>query len=625
MSQLSTNGYKLFIAEKPSLARAVADVLPKPHQKGDGFIRAGNGDIVSWCIGHLLEQAPPDSYDERYKKWQINDLPIIPENWILLPKSSTQKQFNILVGLIEQATEIVHVGDPDREGQLLIDEVLNYCQIPAEKRHLVQRCLISDLNASAVEKSLNNLRSNRDFIPLSTSALARARADWLYGINMSRLCTIKGQNRGYKGVLSIGRVQTPVLGLVVRRDLEIENFVSKPFYEVFAIIQTKNQEVFKAKWQPSEACTPYQDEEGRLLVKALAENVCERIKNQPALIDNVSNKKKELAPPMPFNLSSLQIEMAKKHGLSAQDVLDVCQSLYEKHKLITYPRSDCRFLPEEHLQQIDGVIAAISNNCSSLQDAIVNADLKIRTKIWNDKKVEAHHAIIPTLRKADTQRLSRNEFAVYTMVATQYLAQFYPNYRYAELQIDVDIAGGKFIAKATKMLAEGWKQLFKNNQSANTEESEPLLTKPVKKGEQALCIDAELISKETSPPKPFSDATLLSAMTGIARFVNDPEIKKILRETDGLGTEATRAGIIELLFKREFLTRQGKTIRSTDVGRQLINMLPTAMTVPDMTAHWESQLDAISQKSFSYHQFMGELTESIYQLIGKLTNVRFSR
>ncbi|WP_392551567.1 DNA topoisomerase III [Orbus wheelerorum] len=625
MSQISTNGYKLFIAEKPSLARAVADVLPKPHQKGDGFIRVGNGDIVSWCIGHLLEQAPPDSYNERYKKWQISDLPIIPQSWVLLPKNSTQKQFNVLVGLIGKATEIVHVGDPDREGQLLIDEVLNYCKIPNDKLRLVKRCLISDLNASAVEKSLNNLRDNYDFVPLSTSALARARADWLYGINMSRLCTIKGQNRGYKGVLSIGRVQTPILGLVVRRDLDIENFVSKPFYEVFAIIQTKHQETFKAKWQPSEACAPYQDEEGRLLIKALAENVCERIKNQPAFIENVSNKKKELAPPMPFNLSALQIEMAKKLGLSAQDVLDTCQSLYEKHKLITYPRSDSRFLPEEHLQQIDGIIAAISNNCTNLQDAILNADLKIRTKVWNDKKVEAHHAIIPTLRKADTTRLNHNEFAVYTMVATQYLAQFYPNYRYAELQIDVDIVGGKFIAKANQMLAEGWKVLFKNTQNVNAEESEPLLTKLVKKGEQALCIDAELISKETSPPKPFSDATLLSAMTGIARFVNDPEIKKILRETDGLGTEATRAGIIELLFKREFLTRQGKTIRSTEIGRQLINMLPTVMTVPDMTAHWESQLDAISQKSFSYHQFMGELTQSIYQLIEKLTNIRFNR
>lgn len=620
----SDHSFRLFIAEKPSLARAIADVLPKPHQKGEGFIRVGNGDMISWCIGHLLEQAPPDQYDIRYKKWQISDLPIIPATWKLLPKGSTQKQFTILTRLIGQAHEIIHAGDPDREGQLLIDEVLNYCQISTEQRRLVKRCLINDLNPSAVLKSLDNLRSNHDFVALSTSALARARADWLYGINMSRLCTIKGQNSGYKGVLSIGRVQTPILGLVVRRDIEIKNFVSKPFYEVFAIIQTSHNETFKAKWQPSEACAPYQDEEGRVLLKKLAENVCHRICQQPALITNVSNKKKELAPPMPFNLSALQIEMARKMGLSAQEVLDVCQSLYEKHKLITYPRSDCRFLPEEHIKQIDSVIAALDQNSETLKEIITHADLTIRTKTWNDKKVEAHHAIIPTARKMDTRQLTSKELAIYLTIATQYLAQFYPNYRYNELQIDVEIVKGKFVAKANQMLAMGWKVLFQQpNATTTPEESEPLLTHLVKKGEQALCIDAELIEKETTPPKPFNDATLLSAMTGIARFVTDPEIKKILRETDGLGTEATRAGIIELLFKRAFLTRQGKTIRATAIGHQLINQLPSVMTLPDMTAHWESQLEAISHKSLTYYTFMDQLTESVNQLISKLKSIRF--
>ena len=254
------HSYRLFIAEKPSLARAIADVLPKPHHKGNGFIKASNGDVVSWCIGHLLEQATPEVYDERYKKWILNDLPIVPEKWIIIPKKSTEKQFNTLVELIKSAAQIVHAGDPDREGQLLVDEVLNYCQLSSEKRKAIQRCLISDLNASAVEKSLEQLRSNQDFIPLSTSALARARADWLYGMNMSRVCTLMGQRSGYRGVLSIGRVQTPILGLVVRRDLEIAKFVPKPFYEVYAILQTKYNETFKAKWQPSEACAPYQDE-----------------------------------------------------------------------------------------------------------------------------------------------------------------------------------------------------------------------------------------------------------------------------------------------------------------------------------------------------------------------------
>lgn len=623
----SNEPYRLFIAEKPSLARAIADVLPKPHQKGNGFIKASNGDIVSWCIGHLLEQATPEIYDERYKKWALEDLPIVPEKWILMPKSSTEKQFNTLVELIKSAEQIVHAGDPDREGQLLVDEVLNYCQLPPEKRKTIQRCLISDLNASAVEKSLEQLRSNQDFIPLSTSALARARADWLYGMNMSRVCTLVGQRSGYRGVLSIGRVQTPILGLVVRRDLEIAQFVPKPFYEVYAILQTKDNETFKAKWQPSEACEPYQDEEGRVLVKGLAENVCQRIKDQTGTIDKVSNKKKELAPPMPFNLSALQIEMAKRNGLSAQDVLDICQSLYEKHKLITYPRSDCRFLPEEHLTQINGVKSAIENNCSALQLAINNADFTLRSKAWNDKKVEAHHAIIPTLRKVRTESLSSNELAVYQVIATQYLAQFYPAYKYAELQIDVDINGGKFISKANQMLDEGWKVLFrsKNYQAENdtdNSDNNGLLTKLVKKGESVLCIDTELLSKETQPPRPFTDAALLSAMTGIARFVKDPEIKKILRETDGLGTEATRAGIIELLFKRQFLTRQGKSIRSTKVGQNLILSLPESVSMPDMTAHWELQLEEISKKEFSYQQFMYQLNSSLLTLVEQLKNSR---
>lgn len=623
----SNQSYRLFIAEKPSLARAIADVLPKPHQKGTGFIKAANGDIVSWCIGHLLEQATPEVYDERFKKWVIDDLPIVPEKWVLMPKGSTKSQFDILVELIKSADQIVHAGDPDREGQLLVDEVLNYCQLPPDKRKAIKRCLISDLNASAVEKSLEQLRCNQDFIPLSTSALARARADWLYGINMSRLCTLVGQRGGYRGVLSIGRVQTPILGLVVRRDLDIEKFVPKPFYEVFAILQTQHNETFKAKWQPSEACAPYQDEEGRVLVKALAENVCRRIKDQTGIVEKVSNKKKEVAPPMPFNLSALQIEMAKKNGLSAQDVLDICQSLYEKHKLITYPRSDCRFLPEEHLTQITSVKSAIENNCSDLKSAIENADFSLRTKAWNDKKVEAHHAIIPTQRKARMENLNDNEKLVYQVIATQYLAQFYPVYKYAELQIDVDIQGGKFIARATQMLDAGWKVLFgtktlQTDQAEADLENNGLLTKLVKKGEAVQCIDAELISKETQPPKPFNDATLLSAMTGIARFVKDPEIKKILRETDGLGTEATRAGIIELLFKRQFLTRQGKSIRATPVGRKLILSLPDIMSIPDMTAHWERQLDEISKKAFSYQQFMGELNHSLLDLVEKLKNTR---
>lgn len=246
---------RLFIAEKPSLARAIADALPKPHKKEQGCIRCANGDIVTWCIGHLLEQVEPDAYDERYKKWNMADLPIIPQQWQLRPRKSSSQQLTVVRKLLKEATQIIHAGDPDREGQLLVDEVIDYCKVPKSKKETVQRLLISDLNLSAVKRALQGLRSNREFIPLSVSALARSRADWLYGMNMSRAYTLLGKKAGYQGVLSVGRVQTPVLGLVVRRDEEIEHFIPHDYFTLDALIPYQNgTEHFdiRARWKPSE-------------------------------------------------------------------------------------------------------------------------------------------------------------------------------------------------------------------------------------------------------------------------------------------------------------------------------------------------------------------------------------
>ncbi|MCF1439949.1 MAG: DNA topoisomerase, partial [Shewanella sp.] len=234
----------LYIAEKPSLGRAIADVLPKPHKKHEGYIEVGNGDLVSWCIGHLLEQAPPDAYDDKYKSWKMDDLPIIPQQWQLTPKSSSRSQLAVLRKLVKQADTLVHAGDPDREGQLLVDEVLAFLKVSQTKLSNAKRLLISDLNPQAVRRALNQQRDNREFVPLSTSALARSRADWLYGMNMTRAFTLQGRKVGYQGVLSVGRVQTPLLGLVVRRDEIIEAFESKPFYQVDAHLLTQSGERF---------------------------------------------------------------------------------------------------------------------------------------------------------------------------------------------------------------------------------------------------------------------------------------------------------------------------------------------------------------------------------------------
>jgi len=612
----------LYIAEKPSLGRAIADALPKPHKKSPGYIQVANGDIVSWCIGHLLEQAPPDAYDAKYKQWKIEHLPIVPDQWRLVAKKETSKQLTVLRGLLKKADQIVHAGDPDREGQLLVDEVLSHLKVGVRKRNSAKRCLINDLNVSAVQKSLANLRFNSEFIPLSTSALARSRADWLYGMNLTRLCTILGGKAGFNGVLSVGRVQTPLLGLVVRRDLEIEDFRPMPFYEVWAKLLTADGIHFSLKWQPSESCAPHQDDEGRVLNRSLAQNVASRIKGQNASVLRCQNKARQQAPPLPYSLSSLQIDAAKRFGFSAKKVLEVCQGLYERHKLITYPRSDSRYLPSEHFLQASGVTSAIAVTEPKLATAVANADLKRRSKAWNDAKVDAHHAIIPTLKKVTGSTLSADEALIYQQIARQYLYQFYPSYQYDERFLEVDIAGGVFSGKAKQCTDLGWKVIQITSKKSPKDEEKPLPN--LSQGDVVQCVGALISDKMTSAPAYFTDATLLSAMTGISRFVQDVELKKILKETDGIGTEATRAGIIELLFNRLFLIREGKAIKSTNIGKKLIASLPDVATTPDMTALWESRLSLMAQREFNYQQFMYELQNVITQLSDQVEQGAFA-
>ncbi|MDN2662557.1 DNA topoisomerase III [Psychromonas sp. 14N.309.X.WAT.B.A12] len=601
---------KLYIAEKPSLGRAVADALPKPHRKADGCIYVGNGDVVSWCIGHLLTQVDPEAYDASFKQWKFEHLPIIPEQWKLKSVPKTSKQLSVLKKLIKQADQLVHVGDPDREGQLLVDEVIHFSGVKGAKLKQVERCLISDLTVNAVKRSLQSLRSNQDFIPLSTSALARTRADWLYGLNLTRAYTLLAQKSGYKGVISVGRVQTPLLGLVAKRDREIQQFVSKPFYEVLAHCNTGAGENFTAKWQPSEACTPYQDSEGRVLVRGLAENVANRITNQPAKVLSFVNKQKKQIAPLPYNLSSLQIDAAKRFGYSAQKVLDAAQALYERYKLITYPRSDSRYLPRNHHKQAKTISQAIMHNDTEMKQAVQGANLSIKGRAWNDSKVDAHHAIIPTDTKKLTSTLDNLSKNIYQLVVRQYLCQFYDDYHYAECIAEIEINQGLFVSKAKSKISDGWKILFPHKEA---ESFLPHLTK----GQVLHCERGEVIDKNTQPPAYFTDATLLAAMSNIARFVQDPDLKKVLKDTDGLGTEATRAGIIELLFKRLFLQRVGKTIQATEVGRKLIESLPDSLTLPDMTALWEMQLNAISLKQQTYQGFVLPLQEQLEGVIHK--------
>ncbi|MDH4573074.1 DNA topoisomerase III [Salinicola acroporae] len=598
---------RLIIAEKPSLARAIADALPVKATRREGYLEAGD-TVVSWCLGHLLEQAAPERYDPRYKQWRLDDLPIVPERWQLVPRSQARAQLAVLRKLVKGADSVVHAGDPDREGQLLVQEVLNHLNW----NRPTQRLLVQDLNRPAVARALASLEDNQRYQPLYAAAEARSRADWLYGINLTRAWTLIGRQAGFDGLLSVGRVQTPVLGLVVRRDRDIAAFEPKPFYLLWADLKVARG-ALRAWWQPGErhlldgTCF---DEQGRLLDPRPAEALAQRLVGAQGHLVELDQKRKRQAAPLPYSLSSLQIDAARRHGLSAKRVLDVCQTLYERHQLITYPRSDCRYLPAAHHREAARTLTDACRLDGQLQEWVGRADFGLRSKAWDDTKVGAHHALAPTGRPADLNRLSRDEANLFRLIARNVLAQFYPALETYETRAVFELIGERFQAQGREVLEPGWKPLF------TTRDDVPALP-PLTRGETASVTDASCEARETRPPEPFTDASLIKAMMNIARYVEDPAVKRTLRESDGLGTEATRAGIIETLLTRGYLVRDGKAIRATRTGHALIDSLPPAATRPERTALWEQRLSAIAENQDAPAPFLTALIEDLHALLAQ--------
>lgn len=609
--------FRLFLAEKPSLARAIAEALPGPRVRRDGYIECGAADVVAWCAGHILELAPPDAYDPRFKEWRAEDLPIVPDRWALV--STASDLLKTIKGLLPRAARVVHAGDPDREGQLLIDEVLEHLGY----RGPVDRILISDLSPPAVRSALAAVQSNARFRGLYEAALARQRADWLFGINLTRLYTVLGRAGGYDGVLSVGRVQTPLLGLVVRRDAAIEAFQPTTYHVVTAAIACGGA-TFEATWQPAEsAAAPIVDGEGRLVSREHALALKAKVSGRGGSVLRCMREKKSEAPPLPYSLPDLQMDAAKRLGLTARQTLDACQSLYETHRLLTYPRSDCSYLPEGHLDQATAVLAAVATNLPDLGPVVSRADGSRRSRAWNDKKVTAHHAIIPTVVGAPGATISSAQRKVYDLVARRYVAQFLPPLEFHETRIELDISGERFRASGRQTIAEGWRQLLAEpardeRRDDDGDELDALGRQPlpmVRDGDPVFSREASIAEKKTKPPKRFTDATLLEAMTGISRFVDDPNIKQLLRETDGIGTPATQADIIETLFERQFIERSGRQIVSTPLGRTLIAILPEIATRPDMTALWEAAMRRIADAQLSLDGFLETVTKQLRALV----------
>lgn len=595
----------ILIAEKPSVARDLAKFLGIKGN-GDGFIRCNNDIICTWCIGHILEQAQPHVYDPKYKQWRAEDLPIIPQNWILEPIPRSQKQLMIIKNLLQKATDVINAGDPEREGQIIIDEVLEYLQYEGP----AQRLWISALDDRTIKKGFAKLRDNQEYSNIKDAAVCRANADWLVGLNVTRGLTLAANCRGT--VLSAGRVQTPTLSLVVDRDREVENFVKKPYWQLKALVDHDNGE-FIASWEPSDLSKGV-DSEGRLVDERTANDLIERLTGSEAVIEAFKKALKKKTPPLPFMLSDLQKRAEDKFGYSPKMTLDIGQGLYEKKKCLTYMRTECRYLPDEMLEDAPRVLASLVKQ--GIPGAN-QADPTRKSPAWNTKKqgAEAHHGIIPT--EVVPRDLTLEERNIYNLVATRFIKQFLPNYEYHSVNILLNAQEEHWRAKGIIVKNPGWMEL-------NDQQTKDTPLPEVKKGESAVLKSIDKEQKFTKPPSRFTEASLQEAMTQVHKYVDDPVIKKRLKENSGIGTPATRTNIISELQKREYLNKKGKTLISTDRGREIIDKMHPTLKSPGMTAIWEDALDRVCEGELTKDAFLEELVKRMGNMVKYALATRFS-
>ncbi|WP_081277286.1 DNA topoisomerase III [Gallibacterium anatis] len=603
---------KLFLCEKPSQGRDIAKFLGAT-QRGDGYL--SNHDkslVVTWCVGHLVEQAEPHEYNEIYKKWSFDALPIIPTKWIMKVKKETAKQYKVVNGLIKKARHIVIATDPDREGEVIARELLDM----SNYKGTIQRLWLSALDEGSIRKALSSLKSDAETKPLYAAGLARGRADWLVGMNLTRLFTLIVQKQGYKGVMSVGRVQSPTLAIVVQRDREIANFVPKPFYQLKIELINKQNQAFLAYWQAPET---FCDDEGRCIDMAAINQVMSGLNvSSTMIVGKIETKPKSESPPLAFDLGTLQQTCSKLFGMGAAQVLKIAQSLYETHKATTYPRTDCGYLPESMIAEIPIVIKSLMISDPGIEQIISTLDLTLRSRIWNDSKITAHHGIIPTTQKVDLSKMDDTELKVYQLIRQHYLAQFLPLYKEENTIATLEHAGHQFVAKGKRIIQLGWKTLFTHDKA---DEEEKQILPILNEKDSCQIKDAQMLTLKTTAPKRYTEGTLIAAMKNAARFVQDERLKQRLRETEGLGTEATRADVIENLLKRGYLKKEKNNIVSTEAGSALIDILPDIIKDPGMTALWEQALNDIANNKLSLNEFMQKQSQFIAHIVQKCSDV----
>ncbi len=588
---------KVVIAEKPSVGRDIARVLGARNSR-DGYIE-GNGWVITWAIGHLVHLFEPDDYGGLWKeRWSLRQLPMVPDHWQLKTDDRTRKQFGIVKRLINdnRTEEVICATDAGREGEHIFRLIYTH----AECRKPFKRLWISSLTEEAIAEGFRKLKPGTAFDPLAAAARARAQADWLIGMNLTRAYTV------HSGALcTIGRVQTPTLAMIVAREILITQFKKAYYYEIQATLA----EGFSAKRIDA-------DNKTRIDVKQEAERLFAKLQpEKEATVTSVTKKKKRHKPPMLYDLISLQKDANKRYGMTAATVLSLAQELYERYKLITYPRTESRHISEDMLPQLPRILEAVDHPKAPEALARLKAGHKLSKSYVDKTKLSDHHGIVPTPRRAPAG-LPANLRKIYDLVSTRFVCIFFPDHVVEETTVLMKIGTETFRARGNEVLEPGWKVVDKRKDKKESEEDKTL--PPLKKGQVLNIEKIELLEKETSPPKRFTDATLLTAMKNAGREVEDEALAQAVKE-NGLGTPATRAEIIEKLIRTKLIERQKKVIVPTDKGMALVKLVAEPLKSPELTGAWEQHLKDIEEGKEDAGRYYNGIVDMVRTLIPQVT------
>jgi DNA topoisomerase III len=589
------------LAEKPSVGRDIAKVLGC-HKKGNGFFE-GNEYIVTWALGHLVTLADPEAYDDKYKAWRMEDLPMLPPSLKLVVIKKTGKQFQAVKAQLNRSDvkEIIIATDAGREGELVARWII-------EKAHVnkpLKRLWISSVTDKAIKQGFQKLKDGKEYVNLYASAQARAEADWLVGINATRALTTK-----YNAQLSCGRVQTPTLAMIAKREEEIRSFVPKTYYGFRAV--TENG--ISLTWQSDKT------KETRIFEEDRATSLLKQIQNEPAELDEIQKTMKKNYAPGLYDLTELQRDANRIFGYSAKETLSITQRLYEQYKVVTYPRTDSKFLSSDLVETLKERLEAVSiKPYSQWASKILRSPIRVNSSFVDDKKVSDHHAIIPTEQTPILQKLSDKEYKIYDLIVKRFLAVLLPPFEFEQTTLKVTIGKEAFTAKGKRIIQQGWKEVYQyDEEDGDEDQSLPAL----QKGDQLKLSSISMTKGETKPPEPFNEGTLLSAMENPVRFMSgeSKELIKTLGETGGLGTVATRADIIEKLFNSFLIEKKGKGIFVTSKGKQLLELVPDDLKSPALTAEWEQKLQKIAQGKLSKQSFIVEMKDYAKSSVNEIKN-----